>query len=577
MISLNRTQRGVFVFSILMAGFFLAESAFAWDAMESKYYRETIAAEGKCDPKSSPYFCAPGYQEANKPGTLDLKHYRVWAFLATGGISVLFGDSGINEEFSLITEGVREETSTKPGANLLTTANPSNQGKFDAKLAEELHLILRDSQVGPYYQNTFEWYAEQIAFEKEHDSENSSFVQKLEKLESEWIKTEIAKLAYDANFFAEVTAAKAKRESAIQVKMFGGDNWAVAAVEYELENAAELSAAEAKKAAWVAENREKIDAGQRSNFQGAAKARYERLLATAKEYPYINPEQIWEMERQRAYFKKNAAEMAKDFVDDEMMIAVEIADGFREMKAVEGNPRINISADSTIAHDAYAVVPAPVWATVAALQFRNGVTINSDPRQAGQFKAGVSQATEYPRDSLFVYRREVATDRSEIWGPNTWLNESLKFESTRGSFVFDYNDAYAIVLRGNNEEGVDILFQFIGANCPTDATEGEGKGAPSVDDCFTPTHANTTIATVRPLGENRSLLKMNSRFVGQNYGDLKNKYTAVGFNWQDFFRGWAEFAQEAKEIHKTGTIKDRRDTFYYDGPMGEIPVLNLFE
>lgn len=577
--------------AILVGGaslIFFAPDVQAWDAKYSTYYHKDLSRAGTCS-EASTAFCAPGWKSPNKTGTLDLTQYMTWMYTMTINtmdptVKLVLAEGDDPDEVDTVAslveiwaEEAHAEAGSTPGETPFVTADPNLQSSFEAKLRGILHDDIKGSMAGPYYQSTFAWYESEIAFERSHGGSDSDFAKAFQVNKADWINEYLSERAYEIAFAADIASLKAKRDKFITAKLAANEIEPVAIAMFENENAEALAVEAKRRSDWVEANKDKVPEAVRAEFSDRAEAAYSARLAVIQEYPFVNPELLPKMKAQKAKFKASTKDIVVNYLmenndDSTLNIAIDISRGFQEMKVEEAKVDSPIKEDSTLAHEAYVIVPAPAWAAAAALQFRNGVTINKE--NPGQLPIGVSQTYAFPKDPFFQYRREVATSRTAVWGPYTWLNESIK-NSPIKSFVDTFNDTYAIVLRGNKEDGYDILFQYIGANCPHESTDPM-KETVQIRDCKTPTHSNLTIGIIRPIDSNRSLLKMSSRFVGQEYAGINFKYSEVGFNWYEFYIGWARFNQEAKEIAETGMIKDRADENFFGDPMKTIPLSDLF-
>ncbi len=186
----------------------------------------------------------------------------------------------------------------------------------------------------------------------------------------------------------------------------------------------------------------------------------------------------------------------------------------------------------TIAFDIYAIVPTSIDSILKAYLYLHGLPT------AG-FN-GSNTAETYPPDSLFDHRKETMENRSAFWGEGSYLNHSTKKDANQ-FFVEDINATYAILKRGNKNDGYDLIIQFLGLSCTP-------SNQSSIKECTTTVKSHSTVLMVRPIDENHTAYKITSRFVGQEQSILLRR--TVGFNKEKFYSGTMNIIKKAKEIDK---------------------------
>lgn len=196
----------------------------------------------------------------------------------------------------------------------------------------------------------------------------------------------------------------------------------------------------------------------------------------------------------------------------------------------------------TIGFEAYAIVPASVKSILTLLAFKRGRL------QAG-IPQGESFSVTYPVEETFSKRREIFYDRRKLWGPGAYLNHSTK---RGGGFVKDLTNMIAVLQRGNEQDGYDLITQFLGGTC-LDEQFSEYY-------CKTNTDSMVTAIFIRPLepkedGTPRTAYKILSRYIGQ--------YQPFGFRERIFnpkrvYNGMVEFVNESVLVEKGGKLKRRK-------------------
>lgn len=177
--------------------------------------------------------------------------------------------------------------------------------------------------------------------------------------------------------------------------------------------------------------------------------------------------------------------------------------------------------------ETYAIIDAPVQTVMETILFRWGKPV------------GQSGGITFPYDTVFTYREE----RAQIeWGPGAYKTITLK---RNGGIAKDMNDVFAMIVRGNQNEGYTLVGSFL---------EPYGKGT------STTTSTYITIIYVRPLPGGKTDYRVAGMLTGQSYSfiGLENGRKNFGFNQVKIREGQKEFIKQVKALKDTGKIPERR-------------------
>lgn len=468
---------------------------------------------------------APGSQEPAKINNLDELEFYRWS----AQISSLVGREESNNGDGLPTlKAMEAEAATLAGGN-------AKSAVFRENMRSKLLQLMPNSVAGPFQASVWKWYRAEANYETQHEQ----MLGHMQANAADWKASWLAGKKFDAENAPALEKIANDRKTFIDAEMkrlADSDfppNRDVLGAEWDAKNSALLQDLGAKRAAYMAENKEKFASGSAD-----ADAAFAKAFDILKSSKYLRPEVLQKIqdrsEAQRAIdmAAKDPICKSKNCGASDYAIYVDIEQAYKDIKRVERET--DLPKDASVGFDEYTIIDASLEAVLGAYQFRNGIPISLEARTA-------ARESTYPLDSLYEYRRETSQDMSKQWGPGAFLNFSLKQRSNK-SFVNGLSDSYAVIVRGNAKEGYDILFQFLGKACFPEEEQ-------IIDDCITETKSNFTIVMIRPIDEKRTVFKMSGRYMGQTYTSLRkpNAFYSIGLGVDRFLAGQFELNETARK------------------------------
>lgn len=159
---------------------------------------------------------------------------------------------------------------------------------------------------------------------------------------------------------------------------------------------------------------------------------------------------------------------------------------------------------------------------------------------------GKEEGNTYPPGGPFARRIEYFAPNPN-WGTNAFANLTLRRD---GGIVKDLADRYIVLVRGNEEEGFDVLMQLV-----------RPAGTTASQQCL-------AIAIIRPLGNGKSSYKISTRYQGQSYKVLGNVGIGrkqIGFNAGKVRAVQVETMEMLKELRAKGDITDHKTDIEWGG------------
>jgi len=178
----------------------------------------------------------------------------------------------------------------------------------------------------------------------------------------------------------------------------------------------------------------------------------------------------------------------------------------------------------TVGLESYGILDAPIETVLTTVLFRSGKPVDA------------KEGTTFPIDSIFGLRMETLVER---WGSGAYYVTNHK---TRGGIVLDQNDSYAMLVRGNPQQGYLVLSSYL---APTGSTE---------------TQTSLTVVRLKPLADGKTDYRISSRHMGQSYGffEVDQGRRSFGFNVERIRTNQLEFYGQVKELKTTGKISERK-------------------
>jgi hypothetical protein len=186
-----------------------------------------------------------------------------------------------------------------------------------------------------------------------------------------------------------------------------------------------------------------------------------------------------------------------------------------------------IEVGNTVGAEVYAEMEGSPDQALAAMLFRWGKPV------------GAEAGKTYPPDAQFARRVEYWAP-NPAWGEGAYANLTLRRD---GGIVKDLADRYVLLVRGNAEEGYDVLMQFI------------------LPGGMTTTKQVFAIAIIRPLGGGKVSYKISTRYQGQSYkvlGNVSIGRAQIGFNAEKVRAVQKEYGQMLQDLRQTGKIRERK-------------------
>lgn len=209
---------------------------------------------------------------------------------------------------------------------------------------------------------------------------------------------------------------------------------------------------------------------------------------------------------------------------DRNKIFVRVDRPLQETIDLENQGEIEVA--TTIGAEVYAEMDGTPSQVLEAMLFRWG-------KPVGQIEGSTT-----PPPSPYTKRVEYFALNAE-WGAGSYVNQSIR---QNGGMVNDLNDRYMVLVRGNAQNGYDVLMQFVKAGGMTSTTK-----------CF-------AISTIRPVGDGtKTAYKISTRYQGQSYkifGSVGLGRSQIGFNPQKAREIQLDFSRMLLELKSTGSIRN---------------------
>ena len=185
-----------------------------------------------------------------------------------------------------------------------------------------------------------------------------------------------------------------------------------------------------------------------------------------------------------------------------------------------------IKRGNTMGFEAYALVDVPLAVALETALYYYGKPV------------GQPSGRTYPRDPVYGHSQWSLQDK---WGEGNYFSRGVQ---TRGGFmVQDLYDDHTVLVRGNNDEGYAIFFNFFGA------TPGRESA----------TKAQMAIVTLKRSANGATELRHAGRRNGQTYGMGEFGRSEFGFNVNRIRTLERLVTRSMVELNNTGRIKENED------------------